>query len=72
VGKRIGAVWQVGLDNDQNYDGTFRCMPGHAEASNPTLDQAQRIAEMLDGLTLEKREILARVIWQVVNGFSKD
>ncbi|SDB85764.1 helix-turn-helix domain-containing protein [Paraburkholderia lycopersici] len=43
-----------------------------AEASNRKLDQAQRIAEMLDGLTLEKREILMGVIRQVVSGFSKD
>ncbi|WP_423379850.1 helix-turn-helix domain-containing protein [Burkholderia sp. LMG 32019] len=42
-----------------------------AEASNRKLDQAQRIAEMLDGLTLEKREILMGVIKQVISGFSK-
>ncbi|QNB10308.1 helix-turn-helix transcriptional regulator [Paraburkholderia tropica] len=41
-----------------------------AEASNRKLDQAQRIAEMLDGLTLEKREILMGVIKQVVSGFT--
>lgn len=39
------------------------------EASNRKADQAQRIAEMLDRLTLEKREILMGVIQQVINGF---
>src|SRR5471032_2368160 len=37
-----------------------------AEASNRKLDQAQRIAEMLDRLALEKREILMGVITQVI------
>ena len=39
------------------------------EASNRKADQAQRIAEMLDGLTPEKREILMGVIQQVISGF---
>ena len=43
-----------------------------AETSNRKLDQAQRIAEMLDGLTLEKREILVSVIKQMISSFSKE
>ena len=43
-----------------------------AEASNRKLDQARRLAEMLDGLPLEKREILMDVVKQVVSGFTKN
>lgn len=39
------------------------------EASNRKLDQAQHLAELLDDLPLEQREILMSVVKQIIGGF---
>lgn len=42
------------------------------DASNRQLDQARKIADLLDGLTDENRAMLLSVIRQLINGFSKE